>query len=166
MADYAKAIEFVLRHEGGYVNDPDDSGGETNYGITKKTAQTYGYFGSMKDLPKSLAVEIYKTGYWKCDKIRDQAVANKITDMVVNMGGGKVADIQGALNTYVGTHLVCDGVLGPLTAEAINNVNPVIMLGILADVSFAHYVRACIKKPSNVKYLNGGWWTRAQWRGE
>ena len=43
-----RVIDQIIKVEGGYVNDPSDSGGETNYGITKHVARKYGYKGSMK----------------------------------------------------------------------------------------------------------------------
>ena len=59
-----KSIEHVLKVEGGYVNDPSDSGGETNWGITKRVALKNDYTGAMRDMPKSLASEIYVKRYW------------------------------------------------------------------------------------------------------
>ena len=52
-------IEEVLRREGGYVNDPSDAGGATNFGITQATARQNGYTGDMRALPRALAKEIY-----------------------------------------------------------------------------------------------------------
>ena len=61
MADFEKAVEFVLRMEGGYVNDPKDPGGETNFGIAKKS-----YPGvDIKNLTEEQAEEIYKRDYWE-----------------------------------------------------------------------------------------------------
>lgn len=61
---FNRYMDLVLKIEGGYVNDPDDPGGETNYGITKAVARSHGYNGSMKEMPKSKAIEIYKKSYW------------------------------------------------------------------------------------------------------
>ena len=47
-------IERVLSHEGGYANHPKDPGGETNWGVTKRTAQANGYTGSMRAMTRSL----------------------------------------------------------------------------------------------------------------
>lgn len=63
-ADAESAISNVLRREGGYVDDPDDSGGATNYGITEAVARAAGYTGDMRELPPELAQQIYKSQYW------------------------------------------------------------------------------------------------------
>jgi len=60
MENAEKAIEFVLSKEGGYVNDPKDPGGETNFGISKKQFPDV----DIKTLTKEQAVEIYKRVYW------------------------------------------------------------------------------------------------------
>jgi len=54
-----KIISDLVKREGGYVNDKDDSGGATRYGITQKVARKYGYYDSMKHFPLSRAVNIY-----------------------------------------------------------------------------------------------------------
>ena len=54
--DWLIIIEKVLKHEGGYVNDPTDLGGETNFGITKRFYPDV----DIKNLTKEQAVEIYK----------------------------------------------------------------------------------------------------------
>lgn len=61
---FEKAIERVLGHEGGYVHHPRDPGGETNWGITRRTAQANGYKGSMRQMTRTQAVEIYRRAYW------------------------------------------------------------------------------------------------------
>jgi lysozyme family protein len=45
-------IEGILGKEGGYVNNPNDKGGPTRWGITQTTARAYGYSGDMKALPR------------------------------------------------------------------------------------------------------------------
>lgn len=59
-----QSINGIIRLEGGYTNDPNDSGGETNYGITVAVARAHGYTGSMKDMPVSVAQDIYRKKFW------------------------------------------------------------------------------------------------------
>ena len=62
--NYLACIEVVLKSEGGYVNDPHDPGGETNFGISKRAYPSV----DIKHLTKEGAIAIYKKDYW--DKIK------------------------------------------------------------------------------------------------
>lgn len=64
MAAKQKIINAIIAREGGYVNDPADSGGPTRYGITEKVARQHGFKGDMRDFPHSLAYCIYADRYW------------------------------------------------------------------------------------------------------
>lgn len=124
-------IEDVLANEGGYVNDARDAGGETNFGITIATARANGYTGPMRDLPRDLAIEIYKRQYVVApgfDKVAaiNPAIAAELVDTGVNMGP-KVAGmfLQRALNAFNGggkdyAELAQDGVVGAGTRLALN----------------------------------------------
>jgi lysozyme family protein len=70
--NYNKCLETILHHEGGYVNHPEDPGGETNLGVTKRVYEEHGGTKDMKDLTVEDVAPIYKKGYWdrmKCDEI-------------------------------------------------------------------------------------------------
>ena len=58
--NFALAVGFVLKKEAGYVNDPDDPGGETNYGISKR----YHPEIDIKNLTAEAAAKIYFNEYW------------------------------------------------------------------------------------------------------
>lgn len=129
----ASILGSILAIEGGYVNHPDDPGGETNYGITKAVARQYGYNGAMKDLPKDLAKQIYKDWYItqpKLDKILEKsaAVGHKIIDAGVNVGTRKaIIWFQHALNILSrnGTDyqkISEDGSIGPQTINAMSSL--------------------------------------------
>lgn len=60
----ARYIAEVIEREGSYTNDPNDSGGETCWGITKAVARAYGYTGAMRDLSREQAAGIYLRRYW------------------------------------------------------------------------------------------------------
>lgn len=87
----AAILAAVFAFEGGYVNDPKDPGGETNYGVTVAVARANGYTGPMKDLPKEKAEEIYlndyitKPGYGELIAL-SPAVGHKVVDAGVNTG--------------------------------------------------------------------------------
>ena len=89
--NFDKIIEKVLEHEGGYVNDPNDLGGETNYGITKRFYPDV----DIKNLTREQAKDIYKRDYW--DKNRVESLPENLWhiffDMCVNMGRGTAVKI-------------------------------------------------------------------------
>lgn len=110
------AFERLIGHEGGYVNHPDDPGGETNWGITKRTAREAGYTGSMRELTRAQAKEIYRTAYWgraRCDEY-DGAIAFQVFDAAVNHGIGNATRF---LQRAVG--VADDGAVGPVTMAAV-----------------------------------------------
>ena len=108
MAKFDEAFEKVVFHEGGYVNDPDDRGGETYMGISRKahpnaliwqhvdkiTKQFSSESKITTELKKnneltSLVKKIYKSDYWnpfELTKEKSQRLANQIFDNAVNMG--------------------------------------------------------------------------------
>lgn len=82
--------------EGGYVNDPNDAGGEINYGITVVVAREHGYDGSMRSLPVEKARDIYAETYVTTPQFhrvlaQSPAVGTKLVDIGVNAGQGRAA---------------------------------------------------------------------------
>ena len=119
-------IAKTIGIEGDYTNDPKDSGGETNFGITKRTARAYGYKGDMKSLTKKDAIEIYKKGYWDRLNLDDVClfssdVAMELFDTAVNIGpGGAARFLQRSLNVLNNgakyyPDIVVDGEIGVKT---------------------------------------------------
>lgn len=109
----------LIGHEGGYVNDPRDPGGETNWGITKRTAQANGYQGSMRAMTRDQAFKIYYSAFWlryQCDKM-PEAVAFQFFDAAVNHGLGNASRmLQRAVN------VADDGIIGNMTIAAIKKM--------------------------------------------
>jgi lysozyme family protein len=94
MADFEKAIDFVLKNEGGYVNHPDDPGGETKYGIAKRSHPSV----DIKNLTVEGAKGIYLSEYWipsGAGNLSD-ALALVHFDTAVNCGVGKARVILDA----------------------------------------------------------------------
>src|ERR1043166_4882428 len=81
VADFSKAIGFVLSNEGGYEPpNTADPGGETNFGISKRQYP----FLDIKKLTREEAIAIYERDYWKFDAITNRLVATKIWAAYVN----------------------------------------------------------------------------------
>lgn len=123
-------FEDLLKVEGGFVDDPNDSGGATKYGVTETVARANGYSGPMKDLPLSLAKSIFKSQYW--DTLRLDDVQNicpglclKLADIGVNMGTKQAAFfLQRLLNVLnnrgqLYPDIDADGRIGPGTIAAL-----------------------------------------------
>jgi lysozyme family protein len=122
---FDEILAEVLRNEGGYVNDPNDAGGETMYGITKAVARSNGYTGPMKGLPKATAIEIYRAKYiigpgFGLVGNLSMPIAAELVDTGVNMGPSIAGRfLQRALNGLGDGGLVVDGNIGPATLNAL-----------------------------------------------
>lgn len=103
--------------EGGYVNDPNDSGGETNFGITVAVARANTYMGAMKDMTWTQAAMIYKAEFWNKPGFAIvyntyPRVAAELLDTGVNMGTAvAVMFWQRCLNVLYNAGVGVDGVM-------------------------------------------------------
>lgn len=117
MSNFAKALEVVLHHEGGYVNHPSDPGGETIYGISRRSHPDVWAKGrpTLDD-----AKRIYYRDYWlpiKADAM-PFPVALMVFDAAVNAGNRRAAILlQRALR------VTADGSIGPVTLAAANRAD-------------------------------------------
>lgn len=123
------AVEAVIVTEGGYTNNPADSGGETNWGITVSIARAYGYTAPMVSMTREQAKAIYLSRFWHSQRLDQVAaispsVAFEIFDTGVNQGETVGARyFQRALNVLNkgGTlypDLEADGRIGAVTIAA------------------------------------------------
>ncbi|MDH5633051.1 MAG: hypothetical protein OEZ10_08645 [Gammaproteobacteria bacterium] len=123
------AINHVIEIEGGYVNNPNDSGGETCWGITRAVAIANGYTGAMQSLPRDLAFRIYVDKYWaalRLDEIEREAplVAAELVDSAINAGTVRAGSwLQRSLNVLnnrgaLYADIVADGKIGDKTLAA------------------------------------------------
>jgi lysozyme family protein len=113
VSSFDEALALVLKHEGSYVNDIRDPGGETKYGISKRAYPSE----NIKALTVERATEIYRRDYWNacgCDKL-PPGLALCVFDAAVNQGAG-FARI--ALQEICGVKM--DGVIGDATIKAAN----------------------------------------------
>ncbi len=119
--NFDDAFHKLLGHEGGYVNHPNDPGGETNWGVTVAVARANGYTGPMKDMPVDVAKAVYRKQYW--DAIRADelppALRYAVFDAAVNSGNGQAIKW---LQRAVGVE--DDGRIGPATLTAARAAAP------------------------------------------
>lgn len=117
---FDRALKVILRHEGGFVNDPQDPGGMTNLGVTKNTWESWvGHpvtEADMRALTPGLVSLLYRKRYWdklRCDEL-PPALALCVFDFGVNAGPARAARYLQRLAATPD-----DGEIGPKTIEAV-----------------------------------------------
>jgi|SRR5271165_6036031 len=130
MASFDLFLPILLKFEGGYVDNPNDPGGETNLGITMATFQqcSLELLGvdptsqNLRVLTPAQAGIIYRVRYW--DKMQGDAfplqdLANIVCDFYVNAGSNATKLLQTTLQG-MGATITADGFIGPATMQALN----------------------------------------------
>lgn len=171
-------IGAILGHEGGYVNNPDDSGGETNWGITKAVARQYGYKGSMRHMTKRVAIAIYEELYWHpllLDEIsrHSHSLAYVLFDIGVNAGVGRSARyFQRCLNVLNNRgrnwpDIVADGEIGGKTMAAFRSFYGMRgaegitrLIAMIKGLQMAHYITLAERREKDEAFIYG-WAGRA-----
>ena len=166
-------INGIIDRESGYVNDKDDSGGETNYGITIEVARQNGYAGEMIDLSRSTAFEIYSKKYWdklKLDEIAKLSlvIAEELADTGVNMGTNRAARfLQRSLNVLNNREqfyedLIVDGLIGRKTIVNLKvyfairgNDGETILHRMLNSLQGAFYIRLSERRQKDERFIFG-----------
>lgn len=156
MADYKKLVPFVLKWEGGFVNDKNDLGGCTNKGVTLATFQSYYGKGKTATDLKNITDEqwntIFKQGFWdkwKGDGIADQNVANILVDWYWCSGNYGIKIPQRVLGVTV------DGVIGSKSISAVNAKDGKALFKQLKQERLDFIDRICQTRPQNKKYKKG-----------
>lgn len=157
MADYKELIPIIKKWEGGYVNDPDDSGGSTNKGVTLATFRTW--FGAnktvndLKALTDEQWIYIFLNGYWnqcKASEINNQSIANIIVDWAWASGPKTaIKKVQSILGTD------SDGIVGPKTLAAINNAEPRQLFNKIKAARLQFVETLAEQRPKDKKWLQG-----------
>lgn len=174
------AREIVAR-EGGYVNDPDDPGGVTKYGVTLGALQRLGLdlnrdgvvsARDVKALTPEQAAQIYVQHYFEAPRLGElpQAVQASVFDMQVNAGANAVRILQELLNR-MGQAVAVDGALGPQTltaAQAAAAPDPQLFADAYGIARRNYYYALAERRPASRKYATtkrgtkGGWILRAE----
>lgn len=160
MASFDKYAPKLKKWEGGFANDPDDPGGATYMGVTLATFRSwYGEDKTVADLCRMTDAQwrkIMKNGFWdKCwgDQIKNQSIAEIITDWMVNSGTGMLKKVQGMVGTRA------DGIMGPKTLTAINAADQMRLHFLIKSARAEYYANITKNKKSNTKFYDG-WMSR------
>jgi len=174
-----KAIDQTIGKEGGYSNNPNDTGGATMWGITQKVARAHGYVGDMRYLPRNTAISIYEADYWtgpRFDQVAEvsQAVAIECFDTGVNMGPSVPAKFLQrwltALNNQGKLYpdLTADGMIGPRTISALKSFIALrgkkgeqALVKALNCSQGARYLELAESRPANEEFIYG-WLERVE----
>lgn len=161
MAEFNEAINYVLENEGGYVSNPNDTGGATNFGITIPMLTSYRKrqvnYGDIQALSLAEAKLIYQSFFW--DRLRisglPQAIATAILDTAINQGQATAVKLA---QHAIGPSILPDGIVGPDTLNALDKASPEMFIysyvGLLQD----RYSDFCINATNQIVFLKG--WLR------
>ena len=173
MAKFNPALLKVLAHEGGYVNDPDDLGGETYKGIARNAHSSWDgwqIIDSKKnnmDFPQSLDSDLklqnlvekfYLVNFWdslNIEQIQNQTNADSFFDFAVNTGSITAARM---IQSIVGVKI--DGIIGTQSLYKINFMDVGYFQAAFTLAKIKYYMNLIRKRPMNKKFLFG-WITRA-----
>ena len=162
MYSFDMAFKEVLGFEGGYVDDKNDNGGETKYGISKRSYPDV----NIELLTVEQAKHIYYRDFWntkqmELSSIDDEKIAIELFDTAVNMGVGVASKfLQEALNLMNRNQkdwndLVIDGFCGVETFKAYKKARKDILLKVLNGLQFCKYKSIVEKNPTQEVFFNG-----------
>jgi lysozyme family protein len=147
---FSKISKIILQHEGGYVNNPNDRGGETNMGITIATWQAYARLDlgiepssdTLKSMTNAQAEIIYYNHYWEpkgfC-KLENTKIALMIYDWTITSGRA-VKQIRRMLHNEYNSRLIINNTMDDDMIHCINNVNDQsTLLQRIADIRREYY---------------------------
>ncbi len=171
----------IVDREGGFVNDPNDPGGATNYGVTIHTMRALGLdldgdgdvdVADVRALPRARAVEIFIEHYYRrpgIDRL-PEALQPTVFDMQVNAGSNAVRILQRLLRD-MGQEIAVDGVIGPETigaAEAVHGQAGQALVDAYGIARRNYYYAIGDRRPASRRYATrrdggkGGWILRAE----
>jgi len=181
MQTVRQIAEQIVAREGGYVNDPDDPGGATKYGVTIHTMRRPGVdltgddkvtAADVRQLSRAQATDIFVRHYFEQPRIGDlpEALQPSVFDMYVNAGANAVKILQRLL-CDMGFPVAVDGALGPQSIAAAAQAMTAAPDHLVDAYGIArrnYYFRLADRRPSSRKYARtraggkGGWIKRAE----
>ena len=185
MQSLHEIAQDIVAREGGYVNDPDDPGGATNFGVTIHTMRRLGLdldrdgtvtAADVRRLTRDQAVNIFLEHYYARPLIAElplplpQPLRASVFDMYVNAGGNAVKILQ-RLMVDMGYAVAVDGALGPVSIAAVRaayEASPDYLVDAYGIARRNYYFRLADRRTASRKYArtkvggNGGWIKRAE----
>ncbi|MGB5065756.1 MAG: holin-associated N-acetylmuramidase [Albidovulum sp.] len=181
MQSVSEIATAIVAREGGYVNDPDDPGGATKYGVTLPTMRRLGLdltgdgrisSADVKALTKTQAVDIFIEHFWRRPRVSElpEVLQPSVFDMYVNAGANAVKVLQRLL-AEMGHDLADDGIIGARTiaaAHAAVEAAPDLIADAYGIARRNYYYALADARPASRKYARrrdggkGGWITRAE----
>jgi lysozyme family protein len=157
--NFEQCIEWLLAHEGGYVDHPEDPGGETNLGVTQRVyrrwcmEQDY-HPKDMRDLTPDDVTPIYRANYWQA--IAGDELSSGLDwccfDFAVNAGAARSAR---SIQTIV--KVKADGAIGKITLAAIESHDAASLIDAMHDRRQRFY-----EKLKGFEHFGKGWTRRNQ----
>ena len=181
MRNLRQLAEEIVAREGGFVNDPDDPGGATNFGVTIHTMRRLGLdltgdgqigVDDVRALSREQAVDIFIEHYWRRPRIDalPEVLQPSVFDMYVNAGANAVRILQRLL-VEMGYDIDVDGLIGPQTirtARAAALAAPNHIADAYGIARRDYYYAVADARPASRKYARrrdgskGGWIKRAE----
>lgn len=166
MSSFDLAIPVVLKHEGGFADNPADPGGATNFGISIRYLRSIGEVididgdgdmdaADMRLLPQGTAIELYRD-IWEQNRyaqIGDQDLATKVFDLTVNAGARQSHKLLQRALRACGVTLTEDGILGMVTLAAVNKVPGFPQIVGLRSEAAGFYRSLTVQKPALAVFL-------------
>lgn len=189
MAQFINAFQITMGNEGGYANNPGDSGGETYAGISRNNWPSWAGWpavdsavaaatppggsvnisavnaalSSSTSAVPGLVQEFYQTNFWnteQLDGVNDQQLANQVFDTAVNMGTGTACILlQNAVNMTGANTLTVDGIIGNETLAAVNGANAMVLYTYFILLRAASYQKIVDNNPGDAQFFNS-WFSR------
>ena len=159
--DFDRSLVFVLKMEGGYVNDPDDHGGATNYGVTQKNYNKWRISQELDVRDVKLISEdevrvIYRTQFWqkaRCDDLPWPVCLAHFDGYVQHRPRVASEILQRATNYAAREPLRIDGLVGPMTAEAVRRQDPRMLARSIIIERLFFYCRIVERDRTQAKFL-------------
>lgn len=173
MASFETAVEYVLPNEGGLSENPHDSGGITNFGISlrflrevdEERLRKYGIFETVneetiRNLTVGQAKLIYRGEFWEgngFENINSQDICNYIFDMAINFGISQAVKLTQRscwACAFTRRYLRDDGIMGRMTTDVINSVEDD-LLPVLISTRASLYRSLVLVNPKDEIFLEG-----------